>query len=260
MSQVKLPRAPLIFAVAQVRFSPIEKMRAYVEDIQECLRNEGFPRFEEGEMVRFNFLATPEGERKPKWTFSDQSRSMAVILATDFVLFETCRYETFETFSNRFLDISQWVQRNAKPSLMTRLGLRYINLLRPINGISPEELLQPGLRGISMSFAQGRPCFRQSHQDTLTEAGHLRISLWESDDDRVLPPDLTEDDLDFDVELKEDERKIILDIDHFTEEMNEEFSIEAARQILHELHNDGTEPAFREIVTEEAIQAWEKEG
>ena len=87
---MKLKRPPLVLALAQTRFSSIMKMRQYVPDIQERLRQIGFPLVQEQQMQQIVFGSKMEIENKLRWVFSRQDRRHAVVLTEDFVVNEIC--------------------------------------------------------------------------------------------------------------------------------------------------------------------------
>ena len=75
---VKLPRAPLIFVLAQVRFNPVLKMESYVPDIQEYLRHHEFPRYRL-ENIQNIMIGTDTKISGARGSFTDCFSSVAII-------------------------------------------------------------------------------------------------------------------------------------------------------------------------------------
>lgn len=65
------------------------------------------------------------------WRFSDTNDDWTLVLGTDFVSLETRDYESFEDFLERLGRILDALTSAVQPRFYTRIGLRYINELRP---------------------------------------------------------------------------------------------------------------------------------
>ena len=58
----RMSNAPVYYALAQARFNPIAAMSKYIEQIQDRLRQEGYPLFERQQVMR---LRVPGGGAGP---------------------------------------------------------------------------------------------------------------------------------------------------------------------------------------------------
>ena len=65
------------------------------------------------------------------WQFADQSGNWSVVLTQDFVTLETRAYNYFGDFLDRLSRILAALTETVHPALCKRIGLRYINEIRP---------------------------------------------------------------------------------------------------------------------------------
>jgi uncharacterized protein (TIGR04255 family) len=81
------------------------------------------------------------------WRFADPKDSWAVTLATDSIALETRSYLDFADFLQRLDQVLNVLVEHVHPALATRVGLRYINEIRPDHNnwtsVIRSELLGP---------------------------------------------------------------------------------------------------------------------
>lgn len=260
---LKLQRSPLVYVLSQVRFPAILKMDTHLPDIQEDLRRTGFVRYNKEDIQQVVF-GGPEvrAEHGTRWVFSSRDRSEAVVLAPGFVVYETSKYDVFETFSSRFYEVLNVVSNRTKIELVEKLGLRYIDLIRTAEGRSAKEFLREHVRGLAPEDLGAKKSRHQFVIQAETDQGDLLVRSFENSGPDFLPPDLvsTHTHLDFPVAREDLGRDTyrILDIDHIAKG---EFDFDPSTLIdkLWELHACASR-AFLAAVTEEAIEYWKKEG
>lgn len=190
-----------------------------------------------------------------RWFFSNREKTASVILATDFVLLATSAYESFETFIADFEKALVAVRESSAPSFASRVGLRYVDLIRPETGEDLEKYLQPGLQGIKAAELNAESVLHQFHLRARTHTGTLSIRLWQNREGKVLPPDMAGDEVAFRIQSPAPgELLTILDLDHYTED-ERDFLPSLQLSDLWALH-DGTDLAFRRIVTDHALARW----
>lgn len=254
---MKLERSPLVLVLAQVRFAPVALMGDYIPRIQDALRREGFVWFQEERMQEVVLGPNPEGKAAKRWIFSSRQKDEAAVLAPDFVAYETSAYDVFETFTTRLRTLLEVVREKAEVALSSRIGLRYVNLIRETDGMSSRELLQPSIQGLTCEQLGTEECRHHSFTEARTpQQGTIRVQTIESTGQAVLPPDLTNTRLELRTRPDETELFRILDIDHFSK-ANRDFDPKTIEDALWDLH-EYTEKAFRSTVTEDAIQIWRK--
>lgn len=250
-----LTQSPLVFVLAQARFSPIAKMEAFAPQIQETLRRKGFPGYQVRTTQELTFGPVPQASQSQRWFFSSKEGTSAVILSTDFVVLATSTYEHFEDLVANFEIALAAVQEASEPSFATRVGLRYVDLIRPAERESLDEYLQPGLHGVRPEEIEASAVSRQFHLTAKTRAGTISVRLWQNTEGKILPPDLVGDEVEFRVPpAAPGELLTVLDLDHYSRKQ-QEFAPALLIADLWALH-DGTDLAFRRIVTEQAIARW----
>ena len=265
MAYKQLKNAPLILVLAQLRFTPYLKMHRCIPDVQEELRKVGFPLFKEEQVREFMLppaeMAEPKVRQKNRWIFSSKDQTSSVVLTEDFLVLETNAYTVFADFLKQYEEIGELVVKSASLEVTERIGLRYLNLLRDEEKMKADEMIAPPLRGVSAEHAG----MEDVRHNTVTrgrsavpvhdsESGTIVVRTSQPDDGHFLPPDLRSSQLKFDIQLKDNERIIALDIDHYVT-LREDLTMSMVTEVLDRLH-DGIENAFRGSVTEKAIEVW----
>jgi len=258
---LKLERSPLVFVLSQVRFPALLKMGDYVPDIQEFLRNDGFLRFERAKIQQAIFDSQEvKFESDVRWVFADRSRSEAVVLSPSFVVYETTKYDVFRTFTARFEKVLEVVASVTRIDLAEQIGLRYVDLIRPVAGKNAADFLREHVRGLSETNLGAESSRHQFVTQAKTEHGELYVRCFENSGPNFMPPDLVSTHLQLRVKGEDlrEELYRVLDIDHIAgEELD--FDPKVLIQKLWDLH-DYTDMAFRAAVTEEAIEYWKAKG
>lgn len=252
----RLERSPLIYVLVQVRFPPLLKMEELVPQIQERLRKSGYPRHE-AEKVQHVAL-NPDGELKSgammRWVFRNRKESSAVILAKDFFVFETNDYGVYDEFTERLAPIVEILADVLDVEFCTRIGLRYVDLIRELDGNGPDWFVSSGLKGLTRDAIGTGDVQNQCVATAKTNEGEIRIRSVQARGPVFLPPDLESDHLRFTETPKEGEPVRILDIDHFS---NSEFDfrsdaiIERMTQLKQTISK-----TFKASVTPEALDIW----
>jgi len=254
----KLSRSPLVLVVTQVRFAPVLAIDEYIKKIQNELRKTGYPLLEEEVIQEITFRAAsaaPEAALKKRWIFTDISKKKSLILTDNFVAFETSAYDVFQTFleevQERLLFLGKALELNA----IERIGLRYVDLIREIDGHPSRSLFQPLVQGLGAEDLSG-----QGNPQTIimsqieTACGTLAVRVLHSDQGVALPPDLAMTKLDLGELPTKGQPISILDIDHFSV-LTTPYDVSNVLSILTALHKIG-ESAFERSVTSEALKIW----
>ena len=177
MQDGKLKRPPLILCLAQVRFGAVLKMSTFVDDIQDFLRKHGFPRYQKQQVQQINLNPLQPGqpgflvEQSSRWLFSSGDNRSAVILTNDFVVYETNDYDVFATFKSKAIEIVKKLKEIVDISIAERIGLRYVDLIRPAQ-IDPllnsSEQSSGGRQHKASVPSQSRPSFLWRKRRRLT--------------------------------------------------------------------------------------------
>lgn len=255
---LKLHKSPLVMVMAQVRISHVAKMGDYIDDVQERLRRSGFPRFEEGRAheILLRPGLQPEIREHSRWEFQNKERTAGIIVMQNAVVLHTNSYDTFDHFAKVLRLALEVVGEAAKPALVERLGLRYVDLIRPEPGESWTAYLKPALHGLSpkaIGMAEGL----QRHETVgTTPAGQLVVRCVQSTDGVFLPVDLSPSTLDYSkVTVRPGELLTLLDLDHFSQ-VTRDYDVDQVMGGMWELHED-LDVSFREAITEHAMKQWE---
>lgn len=255
----KLSKSPLILVLTQVRFSPVLSIAKQIEDIQTKLRKAGLPLFEREQIQEVTLTqlgSPPEISVKQRWIFTDIAKKNSLILTDSFVALETTEYDHFPVFFDRFKTFLNIVGESLELDAVERIGLRYIDLIKPIGGKSARQLIRPELCGLNLEGMNGSG-FTQfaSMSQAATEQGRIMVRVIHSDEGIFVPPDLAGTKLQLGSLPKAGEAVSILDIDHYSQ-TTAAFETSKILQTLEALHVM-TDIAFQRAVTNEAIKLWE---
>ena len=256
---LKLHKSPLVMVLAQIRISAVAKMEDYAPEVQEQVRRRGFPRLMEGNVQEI--LLGPAGpllRTHPRWEFQDKDRTTGIILTRNAVVVHTRQYDTFDAFADHLALALDVVGAVIKPSLVERLGLRYVDLIRPADGERWTDYVNPGLHGILDAPIGARATLHRSETVGATEIGQLVVRCLQTADGTFLPPDLAQSTLDYgSVTVPSGETVTLLDLDHYSE-VAREYDSEQVLEYMWRLH-DNLDLSFRECVTSHALTQWKAE-
>jgi uncharacterized protein (TIGR04255 family) len=231
-------------------------MEQYVPKLQERLRREGYPRFAVSQTNQVLLGPQFGFQSVKKWVFSDASNTTAVVVAPDFISLETSNYKTFDEFTQSFLVVLKEFGAIVEPALCERLGLRYVNLIRPRKKEALSGYLKSSLLGLTDKSLGLHDVHASAVVRGKTGDGDFVLRLVRGHDELLLPADLTPPD----VEVRTQEStgpRAILDIDHFWQG-SLQYDPEDLLKEFWALH-DPIENAFTESVTPKALDAWGRE-
>jgi uncharacterized protein (TIGR04255 family) len=249
-----LKNSPLLLTLAQVRISPVLQMRSFVPEIQERLRKSGYPRYAESQTQEIVLTGGPEPKvnLSSKWVFGDRDLRSAVVVAPEFVALETVAYETFDAFVERMANALRVVGEVVQVDLAERLGLRYLDYVRPLGNDTMAEYLSPGLLGIGGVEGLGEVRSQYLAQGQ-SDLGRMMVRVTRGAGPFRLPPDLQPLDLALE-NVPDCDDWALLDFDHFSE-MPRPYNVDAIADALWGLH-DLVDATFRNAATAHAFAAW----
>ena len=262
----KLANHPLLFVLAEFRFTEIMNIEKFLPEIQDSLRQE-FPFYETQTLQEINI--TPEGvkiDQSKQWAFIDKTRKNSVLLNHKRLIFITSGYERFEGFKQHCEIALEALISVAHPSFITRIGLRYADLITAKDGYDITEYVQSNICKESHLRAVGRPV-RQINESFLeTREGSMVIRSMYGDTDTSVFNDMGNMPIKVATQDEPSER-ILLDFDHFWQPDLENSNIDNNVKLssfeksaiieklegMHELSRQ----AFWDITTETGRKAWE---
>jgi uncharacterized protein (TIGR04255 family) len=249
-----LSHAPLIYVVAQVRFSAVVAIEKYVPEIQEKLRHKGFPRFLKAQVqeVALQIDAAPKLSTSDRFEFQDKDASLGIVLQSNSVAVHTNRYSNYEAFEEHIKTALMAVNRVVGISLSERIGLRYVNLIRLKPNEVWREYLHEGLLGLDPTSVGVENWVSNSQFVGKTGVGQLAVRCSRSG--QPFPPDLLTSSLPYSLDLAKDEIVTTLDFDHYIEQVTD-FKVAKAISTLEQLH-ESLDKVFMAAVTSDALTKW----
>lgn len=260
----QMPNAPLIYVLAQVRFTHIPRMDRRWEDFHEKVL-ENYPQAEPERIDQFTLKdGKPSiGDSILRWNLLSEDRCTGIIITADALVLHTVKYETSGHFVTELEEILRkfFEVIPEKGVRVTRQGLRYVDLLLPENDLTVDEQVIETLR-LPLAPALGEP-ERMEQIVTYKTAvgGKLVIRHRQSTSPDLLPSDIFPNNLGLAPRLArpkpEGQIAGLLDYDHFIEE-DISFDVAAILDKFHNLHSVSS-AAFTETTTKEALAIWKTE-
>lgn len=195
----KLSNAPVYYAIAQAQFNPVPAMHKYVDDIQDQLRRVGFTLFEPQQQMQLHIpeagaaFAEPQVTQTLLWLLTKQDRSSGFILSANSLSFHTTHYETSHEFIPTLLMGLKAVHEVVGLAHLSRVGLRYLDAVLPLEGESIEQYLTPGLHGLDFSAPRLQSMMEsvfQTECGPLVPTGMLLSRVYKACGVVGFPPDL----------------------------------------------------------------------
>jgi uncharacterized protein (TIGR04255 family) len=253
---LRLSKSPLVLVLCQVRLAAIRNMATYIPKVQDRLRRQGFPVDVSREVQEFGIQdGQPMARRQPHWEFRTKDERSSVIVREQAVVLQTSDYSNFDAFLDRLLLATDTVNEVVQDLVVERVGLRYLDLIRPEDGESWRDYVQSGFHGIVNRIVESDKSVVFTQTTTQTgENSRLILRLAQNRDRVVLPPDLLSHAPAHDVIPRDQELLTLLDLDHYHEER-----VDYSRGFVDEkawvLH-DALDVLFRDVVTPHALRVW----
>lgn len=176
-SEIPLASAPLVRVVAQARFPLViaVEQQNFIAPFQGSIRSK-YPilRQEQAQGVVLGAGGANQTPARTIWRFFDEGNRWRVSLAQDFLALETIAYTSRSDFLERLREVIAPLEAHIQPTLLDRIGVRYIDRISGQGLRDIARLIRPEVRGIA-----GTPA--------ATHAVHaLSESLFEIDGARVL--------------------------------------------------------------------------
>lgn len=252
-----LPRTPLLFVLAQVRIGPVLAIEDKIPAIQEALRRQGFPRLQKRtlEVSRINATGITQIDQRPQWEFLNRESTLSILIAADSLVLQSSAYTDFETFLAPLQLALSTLAEKAEPSLVERLGLRYVDLILPAEGKTVADYIPATLRGEGRPPFGERKAFLSESVFSTQEASQLIVRFIESQSGFAFPADLLPVSLKFPKDPNRATPFGLLDLDHFAEKLNADFDTSVILHRFWELHHLLDE-VFRASTTKAAREEW----
>jgi len=262
----KLSNQPLIFVLAEFRFTEIMSMANYVSKIQETLRH-SYPFLEEQHTQEVNI--TNEGleiNQSPQWALIGKNKLNAIVLDSKRLVFVTSDYQRFEDFQAKCEEVLKVLIEFAKPTLLTRVGLRYADLIiSKSDNMDVCEYVQSSIFGNSFLNEIGNVAIQTNETTVETNEGVMTARSMHGKSNLSTWPDIVNLPIKLASQNEVSER-IILDFDHVWQSNTEnpisktieealDFDINLVLEKLAKMHKLNRQ-AFWDSTTKQAKEIW----
>ena len=262
---VPLSRQPLVLVLCQVRFSTVQ-VGDYIPKIQEEFRRKRFP-IERAGKVQQLILAPGGGApiqavEQQRWEYRTREECWSILVMPDSVVLQTTAYERFEGFAERLrhaVDTVFAATEHDRLGVVHRVGLRYIDAVRPRPGEDFRFYLRDGFHGIADDVFQDGTQRLHVESAGKTQVGEVSgamvVRVVQNDHGMLLPPDLVGGAPKLDSPAEAGELITLIDMDHYVEgnfDPDAHWIVETA----YEMHDQIVETFHEQVVTEEAIAVW----
>lgn len=260
-----LSNAPAYYALAQARFNPVAAMGEYAGKIQDRLRRKGYTILETEQLQGIEFqLSNGLESAQPKhakplqhWFLTKADRSCGYVLGEDFLTFQSTHYENHQDFFEHLVAGIEIVDEIVQLEAISRLGIRYLDAILPMEGESVENYLVAGIHGITIKGATRKFSAWESIFETVCAGytGTLLTKVYKAFGPVGFPSDLIAKSVQLQpkFQLKESHHAVI-DMDHYME-ASFPASKGALLPVLIALH-DAIDLSFHEIATPHAFEIW----
>jgi len=255
-----LPRSPLIFVLAQVQFPPLLAMKDRVPALQESLRKIGYLKLNHREVTFTNQNPQNNGVSKEsfsQWEFIDRANRNSVLVDPRFVNLQSTEYVDFDSFTLKWQEVLEMFNQHVEPGMVSRLGLRYVDLILPSEGKAVDGYVAEGLRGFHVTKGEDRQAY---FFESVINTGEKQLFIHryaEAKHGIGFPPDLLPLNLTPPYPVVRNSPFGLLDMDHMLT-MEQDFDVSDLMKRFWKLHQHHEE-AFRASVKPDALYEWEQE-
>jgi uncharacterized protein (TIGR04255 family) len=245
------PSAPLVYVLAEVRYSPILDLAKRAAAVQELLKPK-FPLLEPTAEITLAPGVTPS----TLYAFSDATRRRGVVLSGNGVYYQVTEYETSHEFFQQLGQVLEAIEPVYAKETVIRLGLRYVDAIAIEKGESVFDYITTTMGGTQLDG--GEQTRVQCVIERLRSNGGITVRLLSLGIPLYRSPDLPALGLRHPgwVE-KAMERQVpaaTLDTDNWTMTVRS-FDAAALLESFKELKNGITE-TFLKVATEQAVERW----
>lgn len=254
------PRAPLALVLAQVRFDTFLNLSEVAAVFRERIAKE-FPRVQTVQRmtwpigVAVGAPADPPKDPVGAYVFANPENTKSVRLELNVLTYAVTSYVKYEGHFEAELKELVLAVSTSKELFVTRVGLRYVDFIVPMNGASPDDYVQePCGRSPTIDSALAHTAFNLF--DYKMDQGMMRVQYGRGHGCPTLPPDLQSLQL-TPVHVMEKDivgPTAILDTDRW---MEPSVSLPAKKiMVLFSTIHADMSAAFRRIITKRALEDW----
>ncbi len=251
----RLSNAPVVYALCQIRFSPVLKMGDMVADIQELLRAT-YEGFEEEQLAGIKIEQRNTSVlSETRWRFETANRRSGYVLTNASIVYHTTDYLDFDAFVPEVVRGFSAVSSVAKIQRVSRIGVRYVDLIEGDANHRADSFLHDRLRGFSSELPFASDPVNQFLYTGKTDAGRLVLRVTLGKHEVALPPDLMPIALESIRKPDKAQMSVFLDTDHFTEGPESSIAISDVEGTVRKL-KVAISATFKNAITQEAVNTW----
>lgn len=261
----KLRNPPLYFTLTQIQFNEIINFDDYLPALRAKLVDVGFADLKKN-TIQTMVIEHWQPDAVPKITKNDQIIALDVTGETSFIIdnnsltLQTTNYQSFTEFMKLFVKVLDFFNALIPNgiSVMTRMGIRYLNLIDPMfNGkeLPLATFLIPEVLGPLNNIPDGRLNQNYSESEIFVEQETVRTRVVLLRGPAGFPPDISTEWLIIPEKLKQvDGLHVIVDIDASTIE-RQSFDLKTIENRLFSMHSS-IDRVFLSLTTDEAKIMW----
>lgn len=248
----KLKKSPLKFVLAEFLMSPIMNFAEYIPKIQDDLRRD-YPIKKEEAVGAIDIQPGSVSIRsdEKQWMLLSSNQRNGLLLTGNRLAFFTSEYDRFEGFKSCCSQALHSLFSRSNPSLVTRIGFRYGNLIRMGEGDSVSDWVAPDFGLLTPLPSLGKLLQKNTEIVTQTSEGMLVVRAVLGNHNRVSLPNAQPLPIKLDQD-SEPSTRIILDLDHsWTPKDSTTFDCDDILDKLDSLHKTSRE-VFWALTTDAA--------
>lgn len=255
----KLSNDPLLFVLAEFRFSDVMNIREFIPRLQEKFRRE-LPFLEE--QTSQEVSVNPQGldiKESLQWAFLSQNRKTGIVLNHNRLVYMTSDYDRFESFKESCKQAITILNDEVSPSLLVRIGLRYADLIVKKSDEDITKYVEKAVYEKDHLDKIGIPIRQVNETLIKTEEGLMNVRSMFSNSNISTWSDVGNFPIKIET-VNESSERILLDFDHFWEPEKQEdsllFNTDIVMNKLEKMH-EPTRKAFWDTTTNIGREVWE---
>jgi uncharacterized protein (TIGR04255 family) len=262
MSAFSLTNPPLICVVARVQFTPLAKIADYIPDLQEALRLEGYPHFEEQKTKAWHIADLAEAgmnvscQDQSRWDFSNLNRAVTLRVDRESLTLLFTDYDHFANAEPQYQAILSMVEKTIPALTPQVMQLRYISYIPYDETSSPTDWVVSSVLGVpNIGPLQRESSFSETRFLT-PEGGRFVVRCMSFGPNHLtLPPDLLPLNVQLKYPLQSKTAFLMLENVHQQKAVAPVFTAETCLAELAALRPYNIE-VFQKTVTPKALEVW----
>lgn len=187
-----LPKQPLFYVLASLRFQPWMMLPAKIAEIQDALRDR-FPLVNQIMIGALPFGGTESAAMSAKpaaWAFHASDRQVGCQISLDQIVVHATSYTRFENFADSVRFVVGAVEQHARQFDVGAIGIRYLDKIAPRAGETLADYLPTAYLPKRVEVMDLEPVGGLFQTTYRTRTGVLQARFWTGDNYVSVPDDL----------------------------------------------------------------------